>query len=53
MESFTKDRRRAVVFHYTAVDAEFDESDLQEAVRGQEAIAAAYAQFDRTGACDI
>lgn len=53
MDSFTKDRRRGIVFHYTAVDTAFGERDIDRAARGQEEIKEAYAQFARAPGCDI
>jgi hypothetical protein len=52
-ERFSQDRRRAVIFHYTAVDTDLGQYDLSKTVAGQEAIAKAYAQFVQVEGCDI
>lgn len=53
IDSFTRDPRRAIVFHYTAVDASYDQDDIADAVRGQQEIAEAYSHFARDPGCDI
>ena len=53
MDSFTKDHRRVIVFHYTAVNTDLEQYDLKKVIRVQDAIASAYAQFVQVPGCDI
>ncbi len=52
LEVFSEDSRGAMIFRYTGVVSDLSQVDLAKTVRGQEAIAAAYAHFLRDQGCD-
>lgn len=53
LETFRKDERAAIVFHYTAVDTAISQERIKRGLRGQEKLAMSYLHFQRREGCDL